>query len=238
MKKATKILVTVSVFSAAINMNGCGVYGPPPEGFDSVPPTATPVIENVRVIAEPPDWYFSAMGQYAVVRLLSVAEEESVPDGQSGNVVCGIEILSIYNPRLDLGLPSIIKIPGEDSASFAEGDVLFVELGPVKYDGEAYSTCSLRVGEKGAIFAPFTDNRLVLTPALSTSMFYSSLSVYNDQIQEYRLKSEKGEAYFMEFGTQLFEEGMTTEQVETFFQEFQKAKKDYEVVLKETNGTK
>lgn len=35
MKKITKkILITATVFAAAMNMNGCGVYGPPSEDSD------------------------------------------------------------------------------------------------------------------------------------------------------------------------------------------------------------
>ncbi len=31
MKKSKKVLLVASVFAVAMNMNGCGVYGPPPE---------------------------------------------------------------------------------------------------------------------------------------------------------------------------------------------------------------
>ncbi len=237
MRKGAKVLVTASVFAVAMNANAC-MYGPPPEEYENGSPTVTTVVENVQIIAEPPDWYFSAMGQYAVVRLLSVEKTEPVSDEASGDVLCEVEILSIYNPRLDLGIPSKIIIPGGDTASFSVGDVLFVELGPMEWDGEAYSTCGIMEGENGAIFAPYEENRLVLTEALTKSFFYDSLAWYNEDIQEYRLSLEKGETFFMEFGTQPFVEGMTPEETEVFFQEFQKAKKDYEVVLKKTNGAK
>lgn len=236
MKKSKTVLLATSIFTVAMNMNGCGVYGPPPEGYDDMLPTVAPVVENLHVIAEPPDWFFSAMGQYAVVRLLSVAKEENGADGQTGDVRCEIEVLSIYNPRMDLGIPSEIIIPGEDSSSFSVGDVLFVELGPIKWTGEAYTECRLVEEENGAVFTPFADNCLVLTEAFTKSTFYESLTVYNDGIEGYRLSLEKGEDFFMEFGSQPFEEGMTTEEAATFFEEFQKAKKDYEVVLKKTNG--
>ena len=237
MRKGTKLLVTASVFAVAMNANAC-MYGPPPEGYERIQSTPTTVVENLHVIAEPPDWYFAAMGQYAVVRLLSAAEAESVFDGQTGGAVCEVELLSIYNPRLDLGLPSKIIIPVEDASSFSQGDVLFVELGSMKWDGEAYTTCQLMENEEGAIYAPYVDNRLVLTERFTRSFFYESLAVYNAEVQEYRVRSEKGESYYMEYGTRAFEEGMTPEETEVFFQEFQKAKKDYEVVLNTTNGVK
>ncbi|MBR6535907.1 MAG: hypothetical protein IKT67_01790 [Lachnospiraceae bacterium] len=237
MRKGTKLLVTASVFAVAMNANAC-MYGPPPEGYERIQSAPPPVVENLHVIAEPPDWYFAAMGQYAVVRLLSAAETESVFDGQTGGAVCEVELLSIYNPRLDLGLPSKIIIPVEDASSFSQGDVLFVELGSMKWDGEAYTTCQLMENEEGAIYAPYVDNRLVLTERFTRSFFYESLAVYNAEVQEYRVQSEKGESYYMEYGTQAFEEGMTPEETEVFFQEFQKAKKDYEVVLNTTNGVK
>lgn len=236
MRKNKTVLLVGSIFAVAVNMNGCGVYGPPPEEFVNLQPTVAPVVENLHVIAEPPDWYFSAMGQYAVVRLLSVEESKPVSEGQTGEVLCKIESLSIYNPRLDLGIPSELIIPGEEVSSFSVGDVLFVELGPIEWDGEAYSMCRVTEGEKGAVYSPFTNDGLVLTEALKKSSFYESLTVYNNGIEGYRLSLEKGEDFFMEFGSQPFEEGMTTEETATFFEEFQKAKKDYEVVLKETNG--
>jgi len=235
MRRGAKVLVTASVFAVAINANAC-MYGPPPEGYEYIPLTPTMVAEDFHVIVEPLDWYFAAMGQYAVVRLLSVEETEPENDEQTGDVLCGIEILSIYNPRLDLGIPSELLIPGEGSSSFSVGDVLFVELGSMEWTGEAYTTCRVMEGENGAIFTPFADNRLVLTEAFTKSFFYDSLALYNREIHEYRLSSEKGETFYMEFGTQPFEEGMTLEEMETFFLEFQKAKKDYEVVLNRTNG--
>lgn len=237
MRKGTKAFVTVSVFAVAMNANAC-VYGPPPEGYEYVPSTPTAVVENVHVIAEPVDWYFSAMGQYAVVRLLSVTETEPENDDQTGDILCEIEIISIYNPRIDLGIPSEIIIPGEESSSFSAGDVLFVELGPMEWTGEAYTTSRLIEGENGVVLTPFVDNRLVLTEKFTKSFFYESLARYNEDIHEYRLSLEKGENYYMEFGTQPFEEGMTTEETAIFFREFQKAKRDYEVVLNRINGVK
>lgn len=237
MRKGTKLLVTASVFAVAMNTNAC-MYGPPPEEYERIQSTPTTVVENLHIIAEPPDWYFAAMGQYAVIRLLSTAETESVFDGQTGRAICEVEILSIYNPRVDLGIPSKIIIPAEDASSFFEGNVLFVELGSMKWDGEAYTTCELMENEEGAIFTPYADNHLVLTERFTRSSFYESLAVYNAEVQEYRVQSEKGESYYMEYGTRAFEEGMTPEETEIFFQEFQKAKKDYEVVLNTTNGVK
>ncbi|MBQ3028045.1 MAG: hypothetical protein IJD26_03125 [Lachnospiraceae bacterium] len=238
MRKKTKFLVTASVFAAAMNMNGCGAYGPPPEGYDDILPTVTTAVENFQIIAEPPDWYFSAMGQYAVVRLLSVEETKTEDDTQTEALLCGIEILSIYNPRLDLGLPSELIIPGKDVSSFSVGDVLFVELGPMKWTGEAYTASELIETENGVVLTPFADNRLVLTEEFTKSFFYESLAWYNEDVHEYRLSVEKGEDFFMEFGNQSFEEGMTTEETETFFREFEQAKKDYEVVLNRINGGK
>ena len=237
MRKGAKVFVTASVFAVAMNANAC-MYGPPPEGLQYKHTTPTVGAEESYVIAEPVDWYFAAMGQYAVVRLLSVAETEPVSGGGAGDVLCEVEILSIYNPRLDLGIPSKIIIQGENTTSFSIGDVLFVELGSMKWDAEAYSTCEIMEGENGAIFAPFEDNRLVLTEKLTKSFFYESLARYNEDVQEYRLSVEKGEDYFMEFGTQPFVEGMTPEETEVFFLEFQKAKKDYEVALNRINGVK
>ncbi len=238
MRKGTKLLVTASVFAVAMNMNGCGVYGPPPEDYDDILPTATTAVENVHIIAEPPDWYFSAMGQYAVVRLLSVEETKTEDDTQTQALLCEIEILSIYNPRLDLGLPSELIIPGKDVSSFSIGDVLFVKLGPMKWTGEAYTASELIETENGVVLTPFVDNRLVLTEEFTKSFFYESLAWYNEDVHEYRLSVEKGEDFFMEFGTQPFEEGMTTEETEIFFREFEQAKKDYEVVLNRINGVK
>ena len=235
MRKGAKVLVTASVFAVAMNANAC-MYGPPPEGLQYSHTTPTVGVEESYVIAEPVDWYFAAMGQYAVVRLLSVAETEPEDDNQTGEVLCGIEILSVYNPRLDLGLPTELIIPGEDGSSFSVGDILFVELGPAEWNGDSYTRCRIMEGENGAIFTPFVDNRLVLTEKLTKSFFYESLARYNEDIHEHRLSLEKGESFYMEFGTQPFVEGMTPEETEIFFQEFQKAKKDYEVVLNRING--
>ena len=235
MRKGAKFFVTASVFAVAMNANAC-MYGPPPEGLQYKHTTPTVGVEESYVIAEPVDWYFSAMGQYAVVRLLSVEETEQEDDNYTGEVLCGIEILSVYNPRLDLGLPTELIIPGEDGSSLSVGDILFVELGPAEWNGDSYTRCRIMEGENGAIFAPFVDNRLVLTEKLTKSFFYESLNLYNKNIQEYQLSLEKEEAYYMEFGTQPFVEGMTPEETEVFFQEFQKAKKDYEVVLNRING--
>lgn len=234
MRKGTKILVTASVFAVAMNANAC-MYGPPPEGYEGIRLTATPVVEQqvqTQIPVEPAQWSLVTLGRYAVIRVLSVTNVENMPDGQSGDVVCGIEVLSAYNVEESLNTISELLIPAKESSLFSEGDVLFVELGRMVHrDGE--DTYRIAEGESGAVFTPYEGNRLVVTQRFMGNVSYELLECYNGEIRGYQWAMEKGEEYYMPFDFRPFEEGMTTEETALFFEDLKKAKADYDVVLEE-----
>ena len=235
MRKGTKMLVTASVFAVAMNANAC-MYGPP-EGYTYIPPTKTPVVElhqptseAVETPVEPATWYMVTMGRYAVIRMLSVPGVDNLQDKQNEDVVCGIEVLSAYNVEENLNTISEILIPAKDSSLFSEGDVLFVELGRMVHrDGE--DTYRIADGDSGAVFAPYKENRLVLSEEFRKTSLFDVLWLYNAQIEQYEAALEMGEEFYMEFKAPYFDDGLTTEETELFFENLKDAKKAYEVVL-------
>lgn len=120
------MLVTASAFSVALNVNSCA-YGTP-EGYTYILSTVTPMVElhsptqgTTESPVEPATWYTVNMGQYAVIRILSVPDEENVCDGQTGDAICGIEVLSAYNVEERPNTISQLLIPSKDISLFFEG---------------------------------------------------------------------------------------------------------------------
>lgn len=235
MRKGTKLLVTASVFAVAMNANAC-MYGPPPEGYEYIPATPPTVVEEqqvqTQIPVEPAQWSMVTLGRYAVIRVLSVPVVEELSDEQTGDVVCGIEVLSAYNVEESLGGISELLIPAKDSAFFSEGDVFFVELGRMEHrNGE--NTYRIAEGDSGVIFAPYEGNRLVFTQRFMGNVSYEHLECYNGEISGYLWCLENGQEFYMEFDFRPFEEGMTTEETALFFEDLKRAKDAYDVVLEE-----
>ncbi len=232
MRKGTKMLVTASVFAVAMNANAC-VYGPPPEDYDFIPPTATTAVElhqPTLETVEPATWYKVTMGRYAVIRMLSVPGDESLSDKQDEDVVCGIEVLSAYNVEENLNMISELLIPAKDSSLVSEGDVLFVELDGMEHAG-GENIYRIAERESGLAFTPYKENRLILSEEFRKTSLFDVLWLYNAQIEQYEAALEMGEEFYMEFKAPYFDEGLTTEATELFFENLKDAKEAYEVVL-------
>lgn len=230
MRKKTKFLVTASVFAAAMNMNGCGAYGPPEE-FDprwnmEEPAYGVPYYyEDPTVTVAPTEagWYRLTQRSFAVLRIVSVPQE--VPEGEEApsDAVFGVEMLSFYDANgTDLSNLSEISLRFEDRFLFSEGDTLFVELGTAlrENDGLLYQ---VQYDAIGPVYTRFAGDVLEISEELKEHECYEYLYDFNAYI-EWNYKVNRAGADDVIAEPVYFEDGMTVENAAVFFTEIAEAK--------------
>lgn len=233
MRKRTRFFVTASMFAMAMNMNGCGVYGPPEEFAPwqnmeqpayGVPyyyeePTAT-------VSPQESGWYKLTQRTFAVFRIVSVPQE--ITEGEEKeNVVCGIEMLSFYDTKeRDLSQLSKIALKVKDRYLFSEGDVLFAELGTTLQVGDE-AVYQVQYAKDRPVYTGFEHDgeeyRLKISSGFMQQVFYEYLydfnayTEWNYKVNQVGRKDTAGEPAY-------FEDGMTVEEAALFFDAIKKAK--------------
>lgn len=229
MRKGTKFLVTASVFAVAMNMNGCGAYGPPEE-FDPRWNIAEPAYgvpyyyEDPMATVEPTEagWYKLTQRTFAVLRIISVPQEVSEGE-EPENAVYGVEMLSFYDGNeADLSNLSGISLRFEDRFLFSERDTLFVELGTAlqENDGLLYQ---VKYDAIGPVYTRFVGDALELSDELKEHECYEYLYDFNAYI-EWNYKVNRAGAEDTVAEPVYFEDGMTVENAAVFFDEIAEAK--------------
>lgn len=227
MKKSRNVLLATSIFAVAVNMNGCGVYGPPE--FDPSQNIAQPEY-GAPYYVEPTEmsWYKLTESRYAVLRVLSVpaklSEGETVPE----NAVYGVELLSFYSgDGVDLSSVSNVSLRWKNRYLFSEGDVIFVELGEEVQEGETLRY-EVKYDALGPIYTRFADNRLVLSDKFKLQPSYAYLYDFNCY-NEWNYKVNQAGVLSETTGEPVcFADGMTVEDAALFFEAIEKAQKEYE----------
>lgn len=230
MKKSKTVLLATSIFAVAVNMNGCGVYGPP-ETFDPSLNIAQPEYgapyyyeEPTATVAQPEaGWYKLTESRYAVLRVVSVPQE--VPEGEETpeNAVYGVELLSFYaGDGMDLSEASKISLRWMNRNLFSEGDVVFVELGEGVPEGETLRY-DVKYDALGPVYTRFADNRLELSDRFKLHESYAYLYDFNGYIEwNYKVNQTGAEETAAE--PVYFKDGMTVEDVAVFFDAIAEAK--------------
>lgn len=182
------------------------------------------------------NWYSLALERFAVIRMVSVPEVEIENRCSTDMITCRVETLSWYVLTEDEpGTMSEITVKRKDIPLFSEGDVLFIKhLRWSRMNGEngyCIEDC-IADGMDEPMFAPFVDNRLVLTDSLKKSEYWNYFLAYNAQIEQYKAATREETPFYMEFDPICFEEGMTPEETAQYFMALKKAKKRYEEFLK------
>lgn len=235
MKKSKTVLLATSIFAVAVNMNGCGVYGPPEE-FDPRWNIAQPEYGAPYYYEEPTatvapaemDWYKLTENRYAVLRVVSVPEnlpnEETTPE----NAFYGVELLSFYaGDGMDLRGVSKVSLRSMNQNLFSEGDVVFVELGEGVQEGE-----NLRYEVKydafGPVYVRFAENQLELTDRFKLHECYAYLYDFNCYTEWNYTVNKTGVVNETTGEPVYFVDGMTVEDVALFFTAIEKAKEECE----------
>ena len=179
-------------------------------------------------------WYGLALERFAVIRMISIPK---VKNGcQVDMINCGVEALLWYDIEGDdPGTMSEITIKRKDIPLFSEGDVLFIKLLRWSRMDGASGYCiedCIADGMDEPMYAPFVDNRLVITESFKKSQYWNYFLAYNAQIEQYKAATREGAPFYMEFDPLYFEEGMTPEETARFFVSLKKAKKRYEEFMK------
>lgn len=227
MKKSRNVLLATSIFAVAVNMNGCGVYGPPE--FDPSQNIAQPEY-GAPYYVEPTEmsWYKLTESRYAVLRVLSVpaklSEGETVPE----NAVYGVELLSFYSgDGVDLSSVSNVSLRWKNRYLFSEGDVIFVELGEEVQEDEMLRY-EVKYDALGPVYTRFADNRLVLLDKFKLQPSYAYLYDFNCY-NEWNYKVNHTGVLSETTGVPVcFADGMTVEDAALFFEAIEKAQKEYE----------
>jgi len=233
MRKRTRFFVTASMFAMAMNMNGCGVYGPPEEfaPWQNMEQTAYGVpyyYEEPTATVSPLEsgWYKLTQRTFAVLRIVSVPQE--IPDGEEiENVVYGIEMLSFYDTKeRDLSQLSKISLKVKDRYLFSEGDVLFAELGTTLQVGDE-AVYQIQYAKDRPVYTGFEHDgeeyRLKISSGFMQQVFYEYLydfnayTEWNYKVNQVGRKDTAGEPAY-------FEDGMTVEEAALFFDAIKKAK--------------
>lgn len=227
MKKSRNVLLATSIFAVAVNMNGCGVYGPPE--FDPSLNIAQPEY-GAPYYVEPTEmsWYKLTESRYAVLRVLSVpaklSEGETVPE----NAIYGVELLSFYaGDGVDLSSAFNVSLRWKNRYLFSEGDVIFVELGEEVQEGEML-WYEVKYDALGPVYTRFADNRLVLSDKFKLQPSYAYLYDFNCY-NEWNYKVNHTGVLSETTGEPVgFADGMTVEDAALFFEAIEKAQKEYE----------
>jgi len=234
MKKSKTVLLATSLFAAAVNINGCGVYGPP-EIFDPSLNIAQPeygapyyVEPTVTVAPVEMDWYKLTKSRYGVLRVVSVPEEltegETVPE----NAIYGVELLSFYaGDGVGLSGVSQVFLRWEDRHLFALDDVIFVEFGDeVQEDGALLY--EVKYDTLGPVYNRFIDGKLVIWSEFKKHESYKYFVDFNGYIEWNYLVNQSGAADETTGEPVYFADGMTVEDAALFFTSIEKAKEAYE----------
>ena len=182
------------------------------------------------------NWYSLALERFAVIRMVSVPKVEIENRCSTDMITCGVETLSWYVRTEDEpGAMSEITVKRKDIPLFSEGDVLFIKhFRWSRMNGESgycIEDC-IADGMDAPMYAPFVNNRLVITESFKKSEYWNYFLAYNAQIEQYKAAAREGTPFYMEFDSVCFEEGMTPEETAQFFAALKKAKKGYEAFLK------
>lgn len=233
MKKSKTVLLATSIFAVAVNMNGCGVYGPPefdPSRNILQPEYGAPYYVEPMITVAPTelDWYKLTKSRYAVLRITSVpaklSEGETAPD----NGVYGVELLSFYaGDSTDLSGVSGISLRWKHRYLFSEGDVIFAELGEGVQEGELF-LYEVNYDALGPVYARFSENQLELSDKFKLHDCYAYLydfncyTEWNYVVNQTEVVNEtSGEPVY-------FVDGMPVEDAALFFEAIKKAQEAYE----------
>ena len=178
------------------------------------------------------NWYGLTLERFAVIRMVSVPKVEIENRCSIDMITCGVETLSWYDSTEDdLGTMSEITVKRKDIPLFSEGDVLLIKLLRWSRMDGASGYCiedCIADDMDAPMYAPFVDNRLVITESLKKSEYWNYFLAYNAQIEQCKAATREGTPVYMEFDLVCFEEGMTPEEMAQFFISLKKAKKRYE----------
>ncbi len=238
MRKRTKFLVTASMFAVAMNMNGCGAYGPPEE-FEpwrnmEQPAYGVPYYyEEPTATVAPTEagWYKLTKGTFAVLRIVSVPQ--AVPEGEEApaDAVYGVEMLSFYDGNgVDLSNVSGISLRFEDRYLFSEGEVLFVELEAAvqENDGVIYPVHYEKDRPVCTWFVSDGETEgLEIIQCFEQQRCYDYLYEFN-AYTEWNYKVNQAGAEDTTAEPVYFADGLTVEEAALFFDAITKAKEEYE----------
>ena len=231
MKKSKTALLFTSIFAAAVNMNGCGVYGPPE--FDPSQNIAQPeygapyyMEPTMAVTTTEMDWLRE--NRYAVFRVVSVPEvlpeEEEIPE----YVICGVELLSCYAGNDEnLSKLSRISFRGEDLHLFDEGNVIFAELGEGVPEDETFCY-EVKYDVYGPVMNRFIDRKLVVWEEFRNHESYKCFLDFNGYTEWNYLVNQTGIVNESTGEPVYFTDGMTVEDTALFFAALEKAHKENE----------
>lgn len=233
MKKSKTVLLATSIFAVAVNMNGCGVYGPPefdPSRNILQPEYGAPYyVEPMSTVAPTElDWYKLTKSRYAVLRITSVpaklSEGETAPD----NAVYGVELLSFYaGDGVDLSEVSNISLRSMNRDLFFEEDVIFAELGEGIQEGETLRY-EVKYDAFGPVYARFTDEKLELTDRFKLHDCYAYLYDFNGYTEWNYAVNQTGVLSETTGKPVCFADGMPVEDAALFFEAIKKAQEAYE----------
>ena len=226
MKKSKNLLLATSLFAAAVNMNGCGVYGPP-DNFDPSLNIAQPEY-GAPYYVEPAEmsWYKLTESRYAVLRITSVpaklSEGETAPD----NGVYGVELLSFYaGDGTDLSGVSGISLLWKHRYLFSEGDVIFAELGEGGQEGETL-VYEVNYDALGPVYTRFEEEQLKLSDKFKLQEIYTYLYDFNSY-NDWNCAVNQTGVFSETTGKPVcFADGMSVEDAALFFEAIKRAQEE------------
>lgn len=233
MKKSKTVLLATSIFAVAVNMNGCGVYGPPefdPSRNILQPEYGAPYYVEPMITVAPTelDWYKLTKSRYAVFRVVSVPTEHPNEEMTPENAVYGVELLSFYaGDGTDLSGVSGISLLWKHRYLFSEGDVIFAELGEGIQEGETLRY-EVKYDAFGPVYARFTDEKLELTDRFKLHDCYAYLYDFNGYTEWNYAVNQTGVMNETSGEPVYFVDGMMVEDAALFFAAIKKAQEAYE----------
>lgn len=229
MKKSKTALLFTSIFAAAVNMNGCGVYGPP-ETFDprwniAQPEYGAPYYVEPTMAVEQTemDWYQLTERRYAVLRIVSTPEAPLEGEPVPENAIYGVELLSFYTgDGMDLSEVTRVSLRWKNRYLLSEGDVVFAELGEAVQEGDALC-CEMKYDALGPVYTRFAENQLSISDKFKLQEIYGYLCDFNGH-NEWSVKvNQTGVVNEITGEPVYFADGMTVEEAALFFTALQKA---------------
>ncbi len=228
MKKSKTALLFTSIFAAAVNMNGCGVYGPP-ETFDPSQNIAQPEY-GAPYYMEPTEmsWYQLTKSRYGVLRVVSVPEALSEGDTVPENAIYSVEMLSFYaGDGTDLSEVTKILLRWKNRSLLSVGDVVFAELGEVVQEGDALC-CEMKYDALGPVHTLFVDNRLRISEKFKLQESYAYLYDFNSYNEWNYAVNQTGIVNESTGEPVYFADGMTVEDAALFFAALEQAREENE----------